>query len=85
MAHLNRYEKHATARLDDGTAWMLPLARPDADEIEWLLRYGNEAQVLEQRLYAAEIIGTFRALIFDGTTERAVERLRELRRLVREP
>lgn len=85
MAHLNRYEKHATARLDDETAWTLPLARPDADSVLWILRYGTVARVVEQRLAAAAIIDTFRALLFDGTTEAAVGRLRELRRLVREP
>lgn len=83
MTKVTRYHRHAMVRLG-GTSWAVPLPdSPDTDSVEWMLRYGSESQVVSQGLTAAAMLGSYRALLEDGTTEAQVKRLRELRRVLK--
>lgn len=50
---MERYGKYA--KLEDGR--VIPI---EVDEIEWILRHGDEEEILRNRLYIASIVSAYR-------------------------
>ncbi len=78
MSEIKHVDRHRV-RLDDGTCW----AFDDVDEengqsLNWILRYGRDAEVLKHRLTIASILSSYQALM-DQTAKRRNEVVRCLR------
>lgn len=50
-------------RLDDGTCWSLD-SDQDGKSLNWILRYGSEADVIKHRLSIASMLSTLDALVW---------------------
>ncbi len=51
-------------KLEDGTCWAFDRLDEDGAGLGWVQRYGTESEVLKARLTVAEIMSSYRALIW---------------------
>jgi len=59
-------------RLSDGTGWATDLPEDaDALTMQWLLRYGREADVIKHRLTIASVLSSLDAAFWTTTRRRA--------------
>ncbi len=77
MAEIARVGK-TWVRLDDGTAWSFDRYDEEYGSLNWLLRYGSDADVLRERLTIASILSSYQALL-DKPRKRRNEIMRAIR------
>ena len=65
-------------RLDDGTIWSFDRHDEEHGSLNWLLRYGTDADVLRAQIAIAGILSSYQALI-DAPQKRRNEVVRAIR------
>ncbi len=68
-------------KLDDGTTWAIDRADENGS-LQWILRYGSDAEILAIRMTLASILGSYDALLWKPQARRNAI-VRDLRKAAR--